>query len=130
AAQVTVGGQAARVAASGTFEAVLNLGSGVHDVPMQAVDKAGNTTNETWRVDNGSEGPRALTYDIEGNLLTDGRRAYTWDGHNRMTGVTMGEGAWTFDYDGESRRISETKNGAPVRQWTWHGTRIMEERQP
>jgi RHS repeat-associated protein len=133
AANVTISGQNARVYADGTFEALMNLGAGVHDVPLQAIDKAGNTTNQTWRVDNGPAGTVVPTHDIEGNVLTDGTRTYTWDAKNRMASVTQavqptGTATWAFTYDGGNRRIRETKAGAEVRQWVWNGTSVQEER--
>lgn len=127
ASQVTVGGQAARTQYGGTFEAILNLGSGIHDVPIEATDKSGNVTSETWRVDNGIEGSRTLTYDAEGNLLNDGNRTYDWDACNRMIGVSQGADTWSFTYDGENRRVAEKKNAAAVRDWVWHEEEIIEE---
>jgi RHS repeat-associated protein len=95
---------------------------------MTATDKAGNTTNQTWRVDNGAAGSVTPTYDIEGNLLTDNNYTCTWDAHNRMISVSKGSDTWTFTYDGHDRRISESKNGTPVCVWIWNGTRVIEER--
>jgi len=127
-ANVVIAGQNARVYADGTFEALTNVGPGVQDVSMQATDQAGNTTTQTWQVDNGPDGTVTPMYDTEGNLLTDGTYTFTWDAKNRMTSVTKGSDTWSFAYDGKDRRISESKNGTPVREWVWSGTRIMEER--
>lgn len=127
-ANVTINGQNARVSADGTFESLTPVGPGQQDVLMQATDKAGNTTSQTWRVDNGPAGTVTTTHDAEGNLLTDGRYTYTWDAKNRMTSVTLGSDTWTFQYDGQNRRIAESKNGLPVRMWVWSGSQIREER--
>ncbi len=127
-ANVTLNGKNARVYADGTFEALTEVGAGVQDVAVQATDKAGNVTSETWRVDNGSASGAVPTHDLEGNLLTDGHYTYTWDARNRMTSVTVGSDTWTFTYDGQNRRIAESKNSTPVREWIWDGTRVMEER--
>ena len=32
--------------------------------------------------------PENYTYDADGNLLSDGRWTYTWDGENRLVGLT------------------------------------------
>ncbi len=128
AANVSVGGQAAKVSNAGVFEAVLSLGTGVHDVAMQATDNAGNSVNETWRVDNGSNSPQARTFDAEGNLLSNGTRTHTWDAMNRMTSITMGGDSWEFTYDGNNRRIGEKKNGINQTEWVWNDTGIREER--
>jgi RHS repeat-associated protein len=127
-ANVTIAGQNARVSADGTFESLTPVGPGQQDVLMQATDKAGNTTSQTWHVDNGPAGTATTTHDTEGNLLTDGRYTYTWDAKNRMTSVTLGPDIWNFLYDGQSRRIAESKNGQAVNAWVWNNTQIMEER--
>ena len=64
-----------------------------------------------------------LSYDLDGNILYDGRWTYTWDGENRL--LSMSAPSWTqpaagflpgndleartitFRYDGFSRRISK-----------------------
>ena len=66
-----------------------------------------------------------LSYDLDGNILYDGRWTYTWDGENRLR--SMSAPAWTqpagadgflvgnaldaitltFRYDGNSRRLSK-----------------------
>ncbi len=33
--------------------------------------------------------PEAYTYDLDGNLLSDGRWVYNWDGENRLTTMTL-----------------------------------------
>ena len=32
--------------------------------------------------------PEICTYDVDGNLLSDGRWTYAWDGENRLIGLT------------------------------------------
>jgi len=125
---VTINGQNARVLADGTFEALITVGSGTQDVIMEAKDNAGNTTTETWRVDNGPAGTTVPTHDAEGNLLSDGRYVFTWDARNRMSTVAEAATVWNFTYDGANRRISEAKNGQNQRKWVWEGTDIREER--
>ncbi len=129
-ANVTIDGKNARVYVDGTFEALTEVGAGVQDVAVEATDKAGNVTSETWRVDNGPASGAVPTHDLEGNLLTDGHYIYTWDARNRMTSVTVGGDTWTFTYDGQNRRIAESKNSTPVRECIWHDTSVIEERLP
>ena len=95
---------------------------------MRATDTNGNTTTQNWQVNNGPASGAVPTHDLDGNLLTDGTYTYTWDARNRMTSVTKGSDTWTFQYDGQNRRINESKNGSLVRQFIWNGTRVMEER--
>ena len=56
----------------------------------------------------------AMSYDLDGNLISDERWNYTWNGENRLTEMTpttdaINEGhPWmrlTFDYDAQGRRI-------------------------
>lgn len=129
AAQVTVAGKPARVSGDGTFEAILALGPGVHDVPIQATDKAGNMTDHVYRVDNGTDAPRSCSFDPCGNMLGDGQRAFTWDARNKLAGLTKGTDTWTYNYDGGDFRRSEEKNGIPQRTWIWNGTSLHESKE-
>jgi RHS repeat-associated protein len=61
--------------------------------------------------------PESFTYDLDGNLLSDGRWAYTWDGENHLiamqtTPAAIAAGApnqkLTFAYDSQGRRIQKT----------------------
>jgi RHS repeat-associated protein len=54
--------------------------------------------------------PENYTYDLDGNLLSDGRWNYTWDGENRLVSMTSLSGApsgsqlqlnFTYDYQGQ-----------------------------
>jgi YD repeat-containing protein len=59
---------------------------------------------------------QALTYDADGNLLSDGVRNYSWDAENRLVGITYPGAngkATAFTYDGLDRRtaISSTPAG-------------------
>ena len=64
--------------------------------------------------------PEAYTYDFDGNLLSDGRFTYTWDGENRLIGIESPAGAPTesnrkleMSYDEQGRRLMK-------RVWTWN----------
>lgn len=57
----------------------------------------------------------AFTYDQDGNLTSDGRFNYTWDGENRLkqvesltTGPTASKRRVVWEYDGQGRRIRQT----------------------
>ena len=65
--------------------------------------------------------PEDLSYDADGNLTNDGRFAYTWDGENRLVGMTNNTGVgprygMKFMYDAQGRRIQKfvATNGVPV----------------
>lgn len=66
--------------------------------------------------------PEAFTYDADGNMLTDGRWQYTWDGENRLVGLRSlmsapDQAKWqlTFKYDNQGRRISK-------KNFSWGGS--------
>ncbi|MGD1088735.1 MAG: type IV secretion protein Rhs, partial [Verrucomicrobiota bacterium] len=64
--------------------------------------------------------PETFRYDADGNLTNDGRWAYTWDGENRLIGMTVNTNVGpqyqlTFTYDSKGRRIEKivsTNNGS------------------
>jgi RHS repeat-associated protein len=72
--------------------------------------------------------PENYTYDADGNLTTDGRWQYTWDGENRPITVETNAAAvtagvpkqrLTFAYDSQDRRISKKLEN-------WNGTAYIE----
>ena len=63
-----------------------------------------------------AQSPEAFTYDDDGNLLSDGRFNYTWDGENRLAFIETSEAAASvgaprvrveYSYDHRSRRIGK-----------------------
>ncbi|MGC4033596.1 MAG: PKD domain-containing protein [Tepidisphaeraceae bacterium] len=55
------------------------------------------------------------TYDANGNTLTDGTNAFTWDLRNRMTGVTTNGVSTTYAYDENGIRVSKKVGTGPLR---------------
>ena len=108
-----------------------------------AFDPAGNITRLTE-----PSGTEALTYndvnkltnagfvyDLDGDLLSDGTRDYSWDAANRLVAITYKghPGQKTgFEYDGLDRRavITETpaSGKATTYDYIWCGTRICQQR--
>lgn len=68
----------------------------------------------------------ALTYDDDGNLLSDGRFVYTWDGENRLIAVetradlptSVPRVKVTYSYDHQSRRIGKVVSNLESDTWT------------
>ena len=60
-----------------------------------------------------SAGGQIYTYDLAGNLLTDGFHTYTYDAENRVKTV---DGTATYTYDGAGRRIAKSSG-----EHTWYG---------
>lgn len=76
------------------------------------------STNDLLRTETGNVFlPQALeqfTYDVDGNLLTDGRWTYAWDGENRLVSLTANTNVPTaarlkveLGYDVQGRRTSK-----------------------
>ena len=66
--------------------------------------------------------PEQFTYDADGNLISDGRWSYVWDGENRLIGMTGLTNVPTsalfqlaFVYDAGGRRVQKTVS-------TWNGS--------
>ena len=62
--------------------------------------------------------PEAFTYDLDGNLTSDGRWTYTWDAENRLTSMTAlssvpnaARKKLEFVYDSMSRRVQKKVYG-------------------
>jgi RHS repeat-associated protein len=78
------------------------------------------TTNESFNDGNQltSIGNEAITYDANGNRLTDGSFSYTWNEADQLVAVTKkGETSpfATYKYDDDGRRIEKTVNGQVTR---------------
>lgn len=61
------------------------------------------------------ETPESCSYDVDGNLASDGRWTYTWDGENRLRQIESHSGLHDdskrkieFAYDWQGRRIGKT----------------------
>ena len=66
---------------------------------------SGNTVN----ADNGitAFGGATLSYDANGNLISDGSNSYTWDARNHLTAIS-GTSIASFTYDAFGRRTSKS----------------------
>ncbi|MCE5264363.1 MAG: right-handed parallel beta-helix repeat-containing protein [Deltaproteobacteria bacterium] len=72
-----------------------------------------NSLNQYTRI-----GDRSYTYDLDGNLIReegpDGVTVYTYNDHNRLTGITRGGDAWHYTYDALGNRVAVDENGAVI----------------
>jgi len=59
-------------------------------------------------------GAQSLTYDNNGNLISDGINNYGWNVRNQLVAVSGPSVAATFEYDALGRRIGKGINGAMV----------------
>jgi RHS repeat-associated protein len=128
---VTIGGQPARILSGNRFEGETPVGSGTTSVPVVATDGSGNARTYTYNV-SVSGATKTLTYDLNGNLLSDGVRTYEWDALDQLTAINQGTHRSEFTYDGEGRRVRivEKENAVVTedRRFLWHERSIAEER--
>lgn len=61
-----------------------------------------------------SWGGATVTYDDNGNMLSDGSRTFTWNARNQLAAISGATGA-SFQYDGLGRRISKTVSGTTTK---------------
>jgi RHS repeat-associated protein len=71
-------------------------------------------------------GELALTYDLNGNLTSDGTNTYTWDPLNRLIAVATPSVSASFVYDAQDRRLLKTVNGVVVR-YLYDGLDVVTE---
>jgi len=80
----------------------VSMGGGLAGITLPAA-----VTSATYNANNQQTNWNGIgeTYDLNGSLINDGTRVYTWDARNHLSAI----GALTFQYDGIGRR---TKNAA------------------
>ncbi|WP_292502311.1 RHS repeat-associated core domain-containing protein [Mesorhizobium sp.] len=78
---------------------------------------------------------QALTFDANGNLLSDGQRNYSWDAENRLVAIgypTEPGKATSFAYDGLNRRVAVTSSpvggGSVTSFYIWCGSKPCQQR--
>ena len=82
-----------------------------------------------------AKSPEAFTHDDDGNLLSDGRFIYTWDGENRLIAVetrsdlpaSVPRVKVTYQYDPRFRRIGKevSRRGAEAQSWNLEESRTF-----
>jgi len=71
---------------------------------------------------------KALSYDANGNLLSDGQRTYLWNARNELIAIKVGDSVQaSFQYDVLGRRISKTEGGQTT-TYLYDGVDIVQER--
>jgi RHS repeat-associated protein len=66
-----------------------------------------------------------MSYDLNGNLTSDGLTSYSWNARNQLTGLTGGTSA-SFAYDGTGRRRSKTISGTTT-TFLWDEFNLVQE---
>ena len=100
--------------------------------------------NQILTVKTGNAEAVEYTYDLNGNLLSDGRASYTWTADSRMASMTVDGTTWTytynalgyretasngtdtftFYYDGSGNLLAQYKNGAAYQFYIMGATGI------
>ena len=136
ATNVTVNGSAAVLYADNTFaEAGFTPVNGNNTYHAIAKDSLGRSSTNAITVNLPSSA--TYTYDLNGNLTSDGTRSFTYDDENQLIQVSVA-GAWQsqFVYDGRlRRRISKEfawQNSAWVQtnetHYIYDGSVVLQER--
>jgi len=100
-------------------------------------DYSANALNQYTIITNsvGSVPPclNSPSYDLDGNMLTNGVWSYTWDAENRLTAVYSNNTLLVSNtYDHQSRRIAKiiSRSGAVAQRnmFVWNGWNLIQER--
>ncbi|MFY9620674.1 MAG: kelch repeat-containing protein [Pyrinomonadaceae bacterium] len=73
-----------------------------------------------------SFGGQTLTYDLNGNLVSDGVNTYTWDARDQLSNVTGSGTTASFQYDSRGQRVGKTLNGTTT-NFLYNGANIVQE---
>ena len=77
--------------------------------------------NQILAVKAGEAGAVEYTYDLNGNLLSDGHAAYTWTEDSRMASMTVDGTTWTYTYNALGYRDSAS-DGVDTFTFYYDGT--------
>jgi RHS repeat-associated protein len=70
-------------------------------------------------------GTQSLTYDLNGNLTSDGTNTYTWNGRNQLVSISGSVNA-SFQYDAFGRRANKTVSGTST-NYLYDGPNVVQE---
>jgi RHS repeat-associated protein len=83
-------------------------------------------TNQTFDL-SVQKSPEIFEYDDDGNMLSDGKFTYTWNGENRLVVVSNSTGLVAeYAYDYRGRRVSKTARSETT-TFLWDGNHIVGE---
>ncbi len=125
---------AAQLANTQTFSGSAVLPNGTSAVGASAVDGSSNSKTNVYQLGVTGGSSSTLTYDLNGNMTSDGTNSFAWDAENRLIRITYpGSGNFSsFVYDGLGRNVSivETVAGSvtSTKQFVWCDRRRCEQR--
>jgi hypothetical protein len=121
----TVNSNAATLNSTQSFAGNATLANGTNNVPVAATDGSNTIQTKNYQVSSNGSVSATPTYDLNGNMTSDGLNSYLWDAENRLIKIDYpGANNFSqFSYDGESRtaKIVETVSGAvtSTKQFVW-----------
>lgn len=66
----------------------------------------------------------SVSYDANGNVLSDGTRSYTWDALDQLVQVGNSSTTVAYGYDSEGQRVRKTVAGGNTSYWQYDGQNI------
>ncbi|MBS1954389.1 MAG: hypothetical protein JST89_09385 [Cyanobacteria bacterium SZAS-4] len=121
----TINSNPAKLTYGENFEDTTHMSAGINAVSVVVTDGSNTTKTNGYAMSVNSGSTTNLTFDLNGNMTSDGTNSYTWDAENRMIKITYpGTNNFsTFVYDGLSRNVSivETTAGSvtSTKQLVW-----------
>ncbi|MFN8659716.1 MAG: RHS repeat-associated core domain-containing protein, partial [Candidatus Obscuribacterales bacterium] len=102
---------------SQTFSGSASLSSGSNSVSVSATAGGGSgTTTNTHKLEVVGAGSATLTYDLNGNMTSDGTNSFAWDAENRLIQITYpsanNKTEFTYSPTGGRVKIVETVSGS------------------
>jgi len=91
--------------------------TGLPEAIVSATSDAANRV-QSW-------GGQGFSYDVNGNLASDGLTSYTWDARGRLVGLSGALSA-SFQYDGLRRRRGKTVGGTTT-NYLYDGINLVQE---
>ncbi|MGN9912562.1 RHS repeat-associated core domain-containing protein [Phytohabitans sp. LJ34] len=70
----------------------------------------------------------AVTYDLDGNLTSDGRATYTWNARGQLTATTAGGPTTSYTYDPLGRRASQIEATGSTTSYVYDGLNPVQEK--
>lgn len=86
-------------------------------LPLAVTSAAYNADNQLTQW-----GAQNLTYDLDGNLLSDGVNTYTWNARNQLASVNAGN-VFNFQYDAFGRRLTNPSGNSLL----YDGANVVQE---
>ena len=124
----------AELAYATTFSANPSLPAGSSTAAVAATDGANNTKTDLHQNHVGSPSSQSLTFDLNGNMTSDGTNTYKWDAANRLIEIdypgSNNRTEFTFDCFGQCVKQIEIVGSSTIstKQFVWYGDRRCEER--